>query len=582
MNKQENIKDRELVVAPDLTPALNHLDCFKGVLPNETIEWWKEQVPSWKQRERLVSAEEFGRALGMVPREAIPRPLPSLNHPDGKPKTKEELVAERKAINTSSAIAYGKKLEQWMPGANLEYAANHLISDVARHITLVDTTTISKATQLSETLGVLAASNADSKAIEKLQQSLEKVDVLLPKRGNSEDILTQMNYLIGARARLRYERSLKRLESKISKLDPSDTSLLEKLKTKRAKLALPEGLERFHVRSTNQQHNYWESLLSNDPEAFIQKLAQIGNKSFLDYEKSAKNTTSLIGTANKSYFAMGAAHLGYIQGWMQEEPGSPEQALKGFTILLTRENPNTHLDEMLVGVTKRDAYARTHQLTAFIQTSISNEKLKSILDKITDALNGKGKWMMRNDQGGVILNESGIPVACVPMGGIANNGNRLRLSNTGHIAINFDALENEQQKLLISVGVDDKASLKSGQKVLSHNWLSNEQIDMVTELGLVDADGRPCPGINPFLASTTWPMRHLRETIMGHSLHQLEVRAQQENISSKQFLKALSDPSELELIRQKSNTIYVAMIALFQKNSKGTLKLDQNYLPPFR
>jgi hypothetical protein len=127
---------------------------------------------------------------------------------------------------------------------------------------------------------------------------------------------------------------------------------------------------------------------------------------------------------------MGMAHLGYYQGWVSEEPGSPEQELKGFTILLTRENPNTHQDEMLVGVTKRDAFAQTHQLTAFIQTSISNEKLKLVLDKITEALNGKGQWMMRSDRGGIILNESGIPVACVPMSGIANNGNRLRLSNT--------------------------------------------------------------------------------------------------------------------------------------------------------
>lgn len=579
MKQLETHTHTELTAIPDLTPALNHLDRFIGVIPTETIEWWKEQVPSWKQRERLVPAEEFGRALGIVPREATPRPLPSPNQPDGKSKTKDELVKERKVINTKSAEAYGKKLEQWMPGANLEYAANHLISDVARHITLVDTTTVSKATQLQDTLGILAASNADRKALETLQQSLEKIDVLLPKKGHSEDILTQINYLIGARARLRYERSLKNIETRIKNLDPQDSLKLRKLKTKQTKLASPEGLERFHVRSTNQQHQYWDNLLTKDPEAFIQKLSQIGDKSFLDYEKAAKNTTSLIGTANRSYFAMGAAHLGYIQGWMREEPGSPEQALKGFTILLTRENPNTHQDEMLVGVTKRDAFAQTHQLTPFIQTSISNEKLKLVLDKITEALNGKGQWMMRSDRGGIILNESGIPVACVPMSGIANNGNRLRLSNTGHIALNFDALTQEQQKLLMSVGVDEKASLKSSQKVSSHNWLNNAQIDMVTELGMIDANGQSCPGINPFLASTTWPMRHLREVTIGHSLHKLAEQAQQDGIPSEQFLKALSDPKELDLIREKSNTIYVAMIALFQKNNQATLRLDQITLP---
>jgi hypothetical protein len=172
----------ELVVTPNLTPALNHLDRFTGVLPTETIEWWKEQVPTWKQRERLVSVEEFGRALGIVPREATPRPLPSQDHLDGKPKTKDELAVERKAINTKSAEAYGKKLEQWMPGANLEYAANHLISDVARHITLVDTVTISKATQLSGTLGILAAtSNIDNNALKTLQQSLKRSTLVAKK-----------------------------------------------------------------------------------------------------------------------------------------------------------------------------------------------------------------------------------------------------------------------------------------------------------------------------------------------------------------------------------------------------------------
>jgi hypothetical protein len=49
-------------------------------------------------------------------------------------------------------------------------------------------------------------------------------------------------------------------------------------------------------------------------------------------------------------------------------------------------------------------------------------------------------------------------------------------------------------------------------------------------------------------------------------MHIIQGQAQQNDISNEQFLKALSDPRELELIRQQSLTIYTAMIALLQKH----------------
>ena len=190
--EKANIREPIELVPETLIKSLDHLHKLRSILPGEIVDYWEKQAKDWKERGQQLPYLEFSKRFGHVPRSAEPRQIPAQKNEKGKDLTAAELQNAQNKAEKEAAAKYVSRLEQWMFGANPDLAGNQLIFHLTTYLLKrPQLSTVEQESCLSTIVGAQARLNYE-KTIARLTKKLEKQNLVMEDR---EKITQNLDYL---------------------------------------------------------------------------------------------------------------------------------------------------------------------------------------------------------------------------------------------------------------------------------------------------------------------------------------------------------------------------------------------------
>lgn len=460
---------------------------FQSILPGSIYQEWFEAIPKWEMRWSEQSLENTITSPTKVPAQKFDRQKIKPTRDDGSDKTTDD-------IDLEAAKKYLGSLESWMIGGDARIAMPIAIDMSFEKISSQMETTIRLDNINIHTVHALLGMTFDVVRGKLPAQELRKTlaDLLIHKEWknskNTELVEANLETIAGATARISWSKQKNDVEKQINSSDSDNQArLLGELKN----IQDPRYRENLYVETRNEAKSRLSDLL-DDPNQLYKILRATKDQAKQIWTEATGEVSTVFGREDNLYFGIKQLigkpeyNISWTQPSIEEETLANEGAIKGVTVAFYRVRDDKI--EYFLNYGKRDALSTTSHFSPAFQTSLSNIKnvLGDIGIKIFEAINfGIAKKSTTHA-------ETGVYAAVIDL----TNPNRWEDTSAAISAINWDAIEPAKQEEILAT-----IAAGNGNK-LTHEWISEDLLDQLEGMPLMDLDGILRPITTDFISKT--------------------------------------------------------------------------------